>query len=151
MDITKFNKKGNDYFYNDKKLKVSLNSQGYSRVYIEKKAKRLHRLIAIKYIENIKKLPVVDHIDNDKNNNEIYNLQWLSYSCNSKKAYLQNPNMVINGKRIDKPIISQKDNIKVEHKSLRICAKFIKRDVAGVHRVLKGEWNLCNGYKLTYK
>jgi hypothetical protein len=46
-----------------------------------------------------------------------------------------------------KSIISEKDNIKTKHLSLRKCASFIQRDVAAVYRVLNKEWNLCNGYR----
>lgn len=48
-------------------------------------------------------------------------------------------------------IISEKDGVIKEHESLRKCGAYLGRDVAAVHRVLKGEWNLCNGHKLSYK
>jgi len=152
MKIENFDLINNLPYYENKILKVYKNSQGYSRVFIENKFYKLHRLIAIKYIKNINNYPVVDHIDNNKLNNNINNLQWLNYSANSKKAYLQNNKMSnFHIKKYKKIIISEKENIIVEHKSLRDCAKFINRNVAGVYRVLQGEWNLCNGYKLRYK
>lgn len=140
----------NDYFYKTVQLKISKNTQGYKRFYAHGKAFRLHRVLALKYIENPKNLRTVDHIDADKSNNSLINLQWLSHSDNSKKAYLQNAPMR-NNKRMIKIIISEKNGIIKEHKSLRKCGTYIERDCAAVYRVLQGEWNLCNGFKLRYK
>lgn len=39
---------------------------------------KLHRCIALAFIPNPKKLPIVDHIDRDKTNNRIQNLRWVS-------------------------------------------------------------------------
>jgi hypothetical protein len=153
MNIDKFYIKDNIYYYENNELKVTKNSQGYSRVTILGKAQRLHRLIALKYISNPFLKPIVDHIDNNKSNNSINNLQWLTYSENSKKAYSENQSMSnFTNKLIQKKsIISEKDNIKTKHLSLRQCANFVQRDVAAVYRVLNKEWNLCNGYKLYYQ
>jgi hypothetical protein len=145
-----FNEINGNYFYKSKKLKITENSQGYKRFYMYGKAFRIHRVLALKYIPNPENLKVVDHIDANKSNNNLINLQWLSYSQNSKKAYQQNANMKLK-KGIVKHIISEKNGIKKEHKSLRNCAAYVQRDVAAVYRVLQGEWNLCNGFKLLYK
>ena len=74
-----------EIYYKNKKLNQSKNSQGYSYVNIANKRYRVHRLIALRYIKNIKNKPVVDHIDGDKSNNDLSNLRWVTYSENSKK------------------------------------------------------------------
>lgn len=148
MIIENFELANNIPFYKNKILKIHINSQGYLKVIIEKKTYSLHRLVAIKYIKNVYNYPIVDHIDNDKNNFQINNLQWLTYSQNSKKSYVENKKQQNRKSRI---ILSIKNDEIIEHKSLRKCAKYVNRDVAGVYRVLNGEWNLCNGYKLKYK
>ena len=75
------------------KMKEELN-HGYKRVtlFIDGKRihKRVHRLVAEAFIPNPKKLPVVDHIDNDKTNNDMSNLQWLTFEENTQKAYHDN-------------------------------------------------------------
>jgi len=43
-----------------------------------------HRLVAEHFINNPNLLPVVNHIDGNKLNNNIYNLEWASYSDNMK-------------------------------------------------------------------
>jgi hypothetical protein len=58
--------------------KVSLaNNNGTKRVFV-------HRLVAKAFIPNPKKLPCVDHIDNNKLNNNITNLRWCTRSKNTQ-------------------------------------------------------------------
>ena len=47
----------------------------------------VHRLIASAFIPNLKNLPTVNHIDGNKQNNNIENLEWSSYSDNNLHAY----------------------------------------------------------------
>ena len=135
-------------YYDGKVLKITKNSQGYCRVYINKKAVRLHRIIAEKYIPNPFNLPIVDHDDDNKDNNTIKNLQWLSYSQNSKKAYASKPSMKTMHEKQSRVIVAEKDGFITEHNSTRECARYLNRDPAAVQRVLDGEWNKCNGHTL---
>jgi len=45
--------------------------------------KKIHRLLAICFIDNPKKYPQVNHIDNNKLNNKISNLEWVNNRENS--------------------------------------------------------------------
>ena len=49
--------------------------------------RNVHRLIASTFIPNPKNLPTVNHIDGNKQNNNIKNLEWASYSNNNLHAY----------------------------------------------------------------
>ena len=51
---------------------------------------RVHRLIAQYYIPNPKKLPIVGHKNDIKDDNRIENLYWTTTSENTKKAYNSN-------------------------------------------------------------
>jgi hypothetical protein len=151
-EVNKFELKDDVPYYDGKPLTISKNSQGYSRVYINKKAVRLHRIIAEKYVPNPENHPIVDHEDDNKDNNKVSNLQWISYSENSKKAYASNANMkTMHDTDCRRVIVSEKDGVIKEHQSLRKCGAYLGRDVAAVYRALNGEWNLCAGHKLTYK
>jgi len=64
---------------------------GYKQIQLNGTWKTVHRLVAEVFVpnnkvEDISEL-VVDHIDNNKQNNVATNLQWLTYSENTKKAF----------------------------------------------------------------
>ena len=56
---------------------------GYCIVSLDGCQKRVHRLVAEAFIDNPDNLPVVDHIDHDRSNNNFFNLRWVSYSTNN--------------------------------------------------------------------
>lgn len=62
-------------------------NNGYKYVRIDGKDKRINRLVANAFIPNTDKLPVVHHLDGNKLNNDVSNLQWTTYSENTKEYY----------------------------------------------------------------
>jgi hypothetical protein len=48
---------------------------------------RIHRIVATNFIDNSNNLPEVNHIDGNKLNNNLYNLEWVSKSENGKHAW----------------------------------------------------------------
>lgn len=62
---------------------------GYRNYYIRKgkiqKNIGAHRLVALMFLENNNNYPIVHHIDGNKLNNNIENLQWVSSSQNAKE------------------------------------------------------------------
>ena len=61
--------------------------KGYVKVRINKKDYFVHRLVAIAYLNNPQKKDTVNHIDGDKSNNHVNNLEWCTRSENCKHAY----------------------------------------------------------------
>lgn len=70
-------------------LKVVTNNYGYKLVCLSNKNKKqtsyIHRLVAEAFIDTDldPKTSVVNHIDGDKSNNAIDNLEWATYSDNA--------------------------------------------------------------------
>lgn len=48
---------------------------------------RVHRLVAMMYLDNPENLPVVMHLDNNKSNNHFSNLKWGTVQENTQQAY----------------------------------------------------------------
>ena len=64
---------------------------GYYMITISKNNKskpyRVHRLLANNFIENPKKVKEVNHIDGNKLNNDLSNLEWVSHFGNMQHAF----------------------------------------------------------------
>ena len=68
-------------------LKQWLDKDGYKIVALSnRKIYRAHRLIASTFIENPEGKPVVNHINHIKQDNRVENLEWVTYSENSKHS-----------------------------------------------------------------
>ena len=69
-------------------LKLRKNCGGYLDVHLSKngigKKFTIHRLIGLYFIPNPQNLREIDHIDQDKANNSITNLRWVSPSNNCR-------------------------------------------------------------------
>src|SRR5699024_3609680 len=59
--------------------------------------RRVHRLVAETYIDNPENKPVVHHIDNNKENNNVENLMWATISENTQFGY--DDGFVVNPRR----------------------------------------------------
>lgn len=80
--------------YKEKIMSPTSNGKGYLIVSLKMNGKRrngyIHRMVAEAFIENPNNLPVVNHIDYDKTNNRVSNLEW----CTQKENIVHSiPNM----------------------------------------------------------
>lgn len=73
--------------YKFRLCKTNKNNAGYLYVVLRKKLYLVHRLVAKAFIDNPNNLSDVDHIDGNKENNDVLNLQWLSHRDNIIKYY----------------------------------------------------------------
>lgn len=71
----------------DKALKPYKDKNGYwgltLRVNGKSIRKRIHNIVAETFIENMHNYPCVNHIDGNKTNNNVSNLEWCTYKYNS--------------------------------------------------------------------
>lgn len=76
-----------------KVLKNNLDAQGYFhvRLYNDDSIKliKVHRLVASYFLPNFEDLPIVDHIDGNKQNNDVINLRWCNHSNNGMNRIKQ--------------------------------------------------------------
>jgi hypothetical protein len=63
-------------------LKESIHHTGYKRVCIDKKDQRIHRLVAEAFIPNPNNFPFINHINEDKGDNRVENLEWCTHRYN---------------------------------------------------------------------
>ena len=66
-------------------------NNGYLHVSLSKnnirKTKSIHKLVALHFIENINNLPQINHIDENKANNNVENLQWCTIQENIDHSF----------------------------------------------------------------
>ena len=59
---------------------------GYNYVKLKDKNYHIHRLVGLAFLDNPKKLPYINHIDEDKTNNNVGNLAWCTASENTRHS-----------------------------------------------------------------
>lgn len=96
---TVYSKKAN------KNMTLQMGNNGYWYVKLRKKGKRehrtIHRLLAMAFIPNPGNKPEVNHIDSDRSNYALENLEWVTTSENQKHSYKHTnrmPNKTMIGK-----------------------------------------------------
>jgi len=122
--ISNTNKVKSNHFGRSIILKPSLNTGGYNSVCLRLnnkiKTRSLHRLIMEAFIPNPDNKPCINHIDGNKLNNSIENLEWCTYSENMKHAYDNNLKLPIEGKgeKSSQHKLKEEDVLKIRASSL---------------------------------
>lgn len=90
LDRTLLGKNSIEYKVKGKIRKISCIGKGYQKIQLSKEGNSknflIHRLVAQAFIPNPENLPIVNHIDGNKTNNHIGNLEWVSSSKNINHA-----------------------------------------------------------------
>ena len=134
-------------------LKPLKHANGYLMVKLSKNSivytKTVHRLVAEAFIPNPEHKPEINHIDENKTNNNVSNLEWMTRK--------ENINHGTRTERMSKtqsiPIIAT--NIKTgeskEFYGARECARQLGLTHGNIASVLKGRYKQTGGYTLKYK
>lgn len=90
LDRTILDKNNVEYKAKGKIRKISCTGKGYQDIQLSKEGRSkmffIHRLVAETFLDNPESLPIVNHIDGNKSNNHIGNLEWVSNSDNINHA-----------------------------------------------------------------
>ena len=111
---------------------------GYSTLMLRENGKRsfvrVHRLVAKAFIPNVNDYPEINHIDENKDNNSVENLEWCtndyneSYGTRAKRSAKNHEKSVIR---------TSKDGDVVAFDSIKEAAKHTNCGTATIHRCLK--------------
>lgn len=142
-------------YKNIEKIKSTfITNSGYIAVDLFKKSRAerflVHRLVAKIFIPNPNNLPQVNHIDGNKQNNNINNLEWCSNSQNMKHAYKNK--LEIPNRKVIMQFSKDGEFIK-EWESINLASKELKINRSNIIRVCKNDTNrkIAGGFIWKYK
>lgn len=81
------NKKGSLYNTKSKKFISTTIKQGYVRYNVDWKRRMVHEVLADQFISNPNNYNSIDHLDCNKLNNDLSNLEWCDKEENKRRAY----------------------------------------------------------------
>lgn len=118
----------------------------YIKLYIngKSKSKAVHRIIAETFIDNQEKKNQVNHIDGNKKNNNVENLEWVSCRENVDHAMRTG---LMNGQNV----IAYKDgNFIGVWPSIRLAAKNFNVNESSIRKALNGKIKSVKGCCFSY-
>ena len=130
-------------------LKPHLNHNGYLKHHLYRHDKQkelfLHRIIAIAFIDNPGKKPQVNHIDENKLNNDLSNLEW----CTERENAIHGTRTKRVAEKLSQKVIQLdlNDNILNVFKSMRQAERETGIDATSISACCNGKRKSAGGYK----
>jgi uncharacterized protein (UPF0248 family) len=120
---------------------------GYIYVRVNKKKFALHRLVALMFISNPENKPFVNHIDGNKVNNCLDNLEWVTCAENNKHNYTNNIK-----KKYTRPIIQYDLEMNELNKfnSIKEAGDVLNISTSGIKAVLYNKQKKTNVFIFKY-
>ncbi len=145
--------------YTNRYIKPKVNHKGYLYFGLRKDGKQKsifqHRLIANYWIPNPENKPQVNHINCDKKDNRVENLEWCTQSENQLHSYRNGrvaayKNKFSKDHNTSKAIAIKKDNIVHTFESLTDASNYLSVSIQAISMCLRGINKTCKGFKVTY-
>lgn len=142
------------YHVKGRLLKQKIDRKGYMFVGLSngKRHKtsyfRVHQLVARAFIPNPKSLPMINHKDEDKTNNCIWNLEWCNVQYNNTYGTIPQRNSEAHSVAIVQCDLEQ--NPIQTFKSLTEAATYIGLTKYAISKCLTGKNKTAGGYKWKY-
>ncbi len=133
----KVRKQRNHYGYNC--LSLSKKEDGERIV----KTKNVHRLVAEAFLDNPSGLPEVNHIDENKTNNALWNLEWISSRDNVLWSLKEDRT---NGGKRPVAQLTPEGKIVGIYQSIAQASKTTGISRTGISRALNGESRTAGGF-----
>ena len=138
-----------------KVLKTQKNRYGYYLVSLRKvgikQTLKIHRLVALHFIPNPENLREIDHINQDKANNSISNLRWISRSNNNRnRPKKQNTSSKFMGVSFHKGAGKYRAEIRINNKHKYIGLYETEEDAGKAWDDYVKEHNLTEFYSLNF-
>ena len=135
-----------------KEMRQSKDTKGYRIVGLTKnkrtKTLKVHRIVAITFIPNPLMFPQVNHKDENKENNNVSNLEWCSNLYNARYGTRTSRS----ANRHKKAIVAiGSDGQKIRFSSISEAAESLKIDGSYITKVAKGKRPSANGYLFEYE
>ena len=146
----------------EKILKTGESGRGYLIVVLCKNGKmktcKVHRLVAEAFLENPQGLPEVNHLSEDKTDNSLENLEWVShkYNCSYgtriKRIAEANSKALTNHPKLSKSVIaiSKVSGLITEFKSIHEAERVLGINNSNIAACLKGKRKSAGGFYWMY-
>lgn len=159
----KRNRWGNiiDFTMSERAVKPKPNNRGYLQVRLYKDSvcfnMLLHRVVAMAFIPNPQNLPQINHIDEDKTNNNISNLEWCTNMYNRHhgtgiERMAKNHDYSKISARLSIPVLQIHSDGSVIKRwpSIASAAKHYHVNAVHITQTCKGTRKLAKGYRWQY-
>lgn len=124
---------------------------GYERVMLYEKSKykcfSVHRLVAMTFIPNPNNYPCINHKDENKQNNNVDNLEWCTQYYN---VHYGSGLQRLSNKAKKKPLEQLKDGVVVKRWESISEAMRAGYTWSSISKVIKGKWTHYKGYQWQY-